>query len=189
MEKIFWKKRYEDKQTGWNIGFASTPIVEYCSQLQDKEIKILIPGCGEGFEADFLFQEGFKNVYVLDFVSEALNRIQERNPNIPVTHFIEADFFTHEGEYDLILEQTLFCAIDPSNRERYIQRIHHLLKPNGKFVGVLFNRDFEAGPPFGGSEKEYNELFRRYFSPFTIETCYNSIDARKGSEVFVNCMK
>jgi thiopurine S-methyltransferase len=60
-----------------------------------------------------------------------------------------------------------------------------LLKENGKLVGVLFNRNFEAGPPFGGSKEEYISLFRQKFNVKVMEDCYNSIVPRAGRELFM----
>ncbi len=55
LDKTYWKYRYQQKQTGWDIGFASTPLVTYFDHLNDKDIKILIPGCGNAYEAEYLF--------------------------------------------------------------------------------------------------------------------------------------
>lgn len=184
MEQDFWKSRYEMNETGWHLNQVSPPIAAYISQLTDKNLRILVPGAGFGHEADYLFQAGFTNVFILDFVPEALERIKERNKNISSEHFICDDFFEHQGEYDLIIEQTLFCAIDPSRRLEYAQKTSSLLAENGKLVGLLFNREFEQGPPFGGNIDEYERTFSPYFSSLFIESCYNSIEPRKGSEVF-----
>ena len=62
----FWNKRYLDKETGWDIGYVSTPIKEYFKQVKNKELKILIPGGGNSYEAEFLFNKGFTNTFLLD---------------------------------------------------------------------------------------------------------------------------
>jgi thiopurine S-methyltransferase len=49
----------------------------------------------------------------------------------------------------------------------------------------LFNRDFEGGPPFGGSMIEYQQIFQDVFTSVVIEPCYNSVKPREGSEVFI----
>jgi thiopurine S-methyltransferase len=59
-----------------------------------------------------------------------------------------------------------------------------LLAIGGRLAGVLFNRDFDGGPPFGGSDVEYRNLFSKYFSIKTLETCYNSILPRQNTESF-----
>ncbi len=67
MNKTYWEDRYTNNQIGWNIGYASTPLRTYFDQIKDKSLKILIPGAGNGYEAEYLWNNGFKNVYVLDF--------------------------------------------------------------------------------------------------------------------------
>ena len=49
----YWASRYLEKQTGWNIGYASTPITAYVDQLTNKAAKILIPGAGNAYEAEY----------------------------------------------------------------------------------------------------------------------------------------
>ena len=56
-----WNQRYISNNTGWDIGYVSTPIKEYIDQITNKNIKILIPGCGNAHEAEYLFKNGFKN--------------------------------------------------------------------------------------------------------------------------------
>lgn len=181
----FWNQRYSDEKTGWDIGEISRPIREYFDQVPNKDAAILIPGCGNGHEAEYLFHQGFTNVTVLDFAELPLKHLKMRVPNYPDEHIMQGDFFTHHGQYDYIVEQTLFCAIDPSLRENYVEKIKELLNPGGRFVGVLFDRKFESGPPFGGCKEEYMNYFTKYFSNVSIEPCYNSIEPRIGSEVFV----
>lgn len=185
MEQHFWKNRYETKQTGWNIGSVSPPIAAYLEQLTNKEISILIPGAGIGHEANFAFENGFHHVYPLDFVSESKQHFLDLFPHFPADHYLLGDFFALNQSFDLILEQTFFCAIHPSRRKEYVEKMHSILKPNGKLVGVLFDREFESGPPFGGSRAEYEALFSSHFQIETMESCYNSIPPRIGSELFV----
>ena len=49
--------------TGWDIGKGSTPILTYIDQLEDKSIKILIPGCGNAHEAEYLVSKDFLMVF------------------------------------------------------------------------------------------------------------------------------
>jgi thiopurine S-methyltransferase len=188
MEQQYWQSRYEQAQTGWNIGDVSTPIKAYLDQLTDKNIKILIPGCGFGYEAIYAHKLGFKNVFVVDFVKEALEQLKIKCPTFPLEHILHADFFEIEGQYDLVIEQTLFCAINPNQRENYAKQINRILKKGGKLVGLLFNREFESGPPFGGNVEEYQNTFSPYFEKIEISPCHNSIPARAGSEVFIKFM-
>lgn len=185
----YWDQRYLNGTAGWDLGVVSPPIKAYADQLTDKSIRILIPGCGSGYEGEYLYAKGFKNVHLLDFSETTLNKFSERNPEFPVDHLHAEDFFKHRGRYDLIIEQTLFCAIDPKMRIDYAAKVHDLLGYGGKVVGLLFNREFEGGPPFGGYKEEYEAIFGRYFSKIYMEPCYNSIPPRSGSELFFQLIK
>lgn len=184
--KTYWETKYHEGNTGWNIGNISTPIKEYIDQLGNKNLRILIPGAGNAYEAEYLFKQGFNYVYVMDIAKIPLDNLIERIPNFPKNHLLEEDFFEHIGHYDLILEQTFFCAINPAERPLYVKKMHQLLKDNGQLVGLLFDFPLtEVGPPFGGSYQEYLETFSPYFEIKTLEKSYNSIKPRANREFFI----
>ena len=186
LNEEYWNNRYAENNSGWDIGKVSTPIKEYIEKIKNKELTVLIPGAGNGYEAEFLFRCGFKNCYVLDFAEIPLLNIKKRMPDFPVNQLIQQDFFLHIGKYDLVIEQTFFCAIDPALRKLYAQHMKSLLKPNGKLVGLLFNDTLNnTPPPFGGSKEEYTILFSELFDIKVMEPCYNSIKPRQGRELFV----
>lgn len=190
LEESYWTDRYYKEETGWDIGYISTPIKEYIDQLRDKSLKILIPGAGNAYEAEYLWKEGFKNVWVLDISTVPLRHIKQRVPNFPDDQLIHEDFFDHSGQYDLILEQTFFCALDPKLRPAYVEKTHELLRPGGKLVGLLFQIPLHSDkPPFGGNKAEYFNLFSGKFSIETMETAYNSIAPRMGNELFIRMLK
>lgn len=187
LNDTYWSNRYQNQQTGWDIGTASEPIKEYIQQYNNKNTRILIPGCGNAYEAKFLIDEGFQNITLIDIskvlVEELQGQLAAYSQQVQIIH---GDFFEHVGEYDLIIEQTFFCAIDPVLRKRYAEKMHELLVPNGKLVGVLFNRNFEGGPPFGGTREEYLITFSPYFEIKKMDNCYNSIKPRANTELFIN---
>jgi len=181
----YWENRYQKDDIGWDCGAVTTPLKEYFDQLTDKTVKILIPGAGNGYEFEYLINSGFSNVFVLDYAQTPIKNLKQKLPNIKETHFIHADFFDLNDTYDLIIEQTFFCALDVSLRKKYAEKMHSLLNPNGKLVGLLFQFPLtEVGPPFGGSEVEYKELFSKFFTINKLETAYNSIKPRKENELF-----
>ncbi|MCF4102497.1 TPMT family class I SAM-dependent methyltransferase [Gillisia sp. M10.2A] len=181
----YWSNRYQENNTGWDVGAISTPLKEYIDQIEDKSIKILIPGAGNSHEAEYLVENGFTNVYVLDFAKEPLLNLKQRIPEFPDEHLLNADFFTLNDKFDIILEQTFFCALPVNKRKSYAQKMHSLLKDEGKFAGLLFNFELtENGPPFGGSKEEYLNYFSPYFETLVFEPCYNSIAPRSGNELF-----
>jgi methyl halide transferase len=109
--------------------------------LNNKDLSILIPGAGNAYEAEYLFNQGFKNVFVMDISAIPLHNFKERIPTFPDNQLIEANFFEHSGQYDLILEQTFFCSFEPTqeNRQFYGEKMAQLLKPKGKLVGLWFD--------------------------------------------------
>lgn len=190
LDEEFWDSRYKSEQTGWDIGYISTPLKEYFDQLTNKDLKILIPGGGNSYEAEYLHNNGFTNVHVVDLSKTALENFQKRIPNFPQNHLIHSNFFELKDTFDLIIEQTFFCAINPTLRPVYASKMSELIAPNGKLVGLLFNIPlFEDRPPFGGSKKEYISYFKPYFKLDIMETSYNSISERKNDELFIKFIK
>ena len=182
----YWQQRYLENQTGWDLGAVSPPLQAYFDQLTDLETRILIPGCGHAYEAAYLHQKGFKNVFVADIAEAPLRNFQKRNPDFPAAHLLLQDFFKLTQAFDLIIEQTFFCALDPALRPAYAKKCAELLKPGGKLVGLLFNTGFDKpGPPFGGSADEYRTYFEPYFHFRTFETATNSVKPRAGRELFI----
>lgn len=184
----FWTDRYKEGKTGWDIGYPSQPLVAYIDQLDKKDLKILIPGAGNAYEAEYLINQGFQNVYVLDISKAPLQSLKERVPSFPDHQLLQEDFFEHTGQYDLIFEQTFFCSFEPTkeNRAKYGQTMAQLLKPGGKLVGLWFNIPLtpESKRPFGGTKEEYLSYLTPYFDVLTFESCHNSIKPRMGTELF-----
>jgi SAM-dependent methyltransferase len=167
------------------LGEISPPLKEYFNQLEDKNIAILIPGCGNSYETQYLLEMGFTNITLIDISPTLTNELRKKFKNNKSVKVMCEDFFEHNGQYDLVVEQTFFCAINPTLREKYCVKTKQLLLKNGKLAGLLFDIVFEkVGPPFGGSKEEYTQLFSKYFNIKTIENCYNSFFKRANTELF-----
>ena len=84
--------------------------------------------------------------------------------------YLLADLFDlpakFDHQFDWVFEHTCFCAIDPSQREAYVEAIVRLLKPGGKLLAIFFiNPDHdEEGPPYGVSTTELEEFFGKDFA-------------------------
>ncbi|SHK86394.1 Thiopurine S-methyltransferase (TPMT) [Chitinophaga jiangningensis] len=186
MDSQYWNDRYLNNETGWDMGQVSPPLKAYIDQVENKQLRILIPGGGNSYEADYLHQQGFSDVTVLDIAPVVAERLRQRFEGTGIK-VVEGDFFVHAAQYDLVLEQTFFCALEPGLRRQYVEHMHRLIVPGGHLAGVLFNWQFpQEGPPFGGDIHEYREIFSPYFELYTMEACYNSHPARQGKEVFIN---
>lgn len=188
-EEDYWTQRYKEHKTGWDIGYVATPIKAYIDQLTDTSLKILVPGAGNGYEVEYLWQQGFKNVHILDISEIPLGHFKKRNPDFPEKQIHCSDFFEFQEQYDLIIEQTFFCSMVPTNKNRtaYAKHMSELLKPNGKLVGLWFDfpltEDMEKRP-FGGDKDLYISYLSPFFKIITFDRCYNSIPPRQGNELF-----
>ncbi len=188
-ERAYWSKRYQERLTGWDIGYPSTPIKSYVDQLEDKQIKILIPGAGNAYEAEYLFKQGFKNTYIIDIAEEPLSAFRKRVADFPEEHLILGNFFEHADQYELIIEQTFFCSFPPTheNRDLYFKTMAKLLQPSGKLVGLWFDIPLSGDMikrPFGGNRAMYIDFAKPYLSLVSLEPCYNSIPPRANKELF-----
>jgi thiopurine S-methyltransferase len=188
MDANYWSSRYQNKQTGWDLGEVSAPLAEIFKNI-DINAKILIPGCGNAYEAESLHNSGYKNVCIIDIAKEPLEEFKKRNKSFPRDQIILGDFFAHSGAYDFIIEQTFFCAIEPRFRSKYVLKTHELLKPKGELLGILFDREFEGGPPFGGTKEQYKVLFSKVFREVEIQKSLHSVQPRLGAEATIRCIK
>ncbi len=184
----FWSERYRTDTTGWDLGDVSRPLKEYVDQVRNRDIQVLIPGCGNSYEAAYLLQQGFAKVTLADISEVLTSRLKNTFAKEIATgrcEVIHTDFFELKGSFDLVLEQTFFCAIDPSLRAAYAGKMSELLVKGGTLAGLLFSEKMPGGPPFGGTPEEYRGYFEPYFDFKVFEDCYNSVKPREGRELFM----
>ena len=186
----YWNQRYLDSNIPWDAGAVTGPVKAIVDSLGDKNLRILVPGAGSGHEVAYLIEKGFGNVTVCEWAPAAASLLLSRVPQLPGHHVRIEDFFQLTGEFDLILEQTFFCAIPRIQRKAYAGKVHELLAPGGALRGVLFSSEFPTeGPPHGGSRKEYLQLFEPLFEVRKLEICENSIPPRRKNEFEIHFVK
>lgn len=188
LDANYWNTQYANNTIGWDLGQVSPPIKSYFDDIKDKDLNILIPGCGNAYEASFLLDNGFTNITIIDIAKDLVHKLKQQFKNTSI-NVVEQDFFALTESFDIIIEQTFFCALPPTKRQEYVYKMHQLLKPNGKLIGLLFNRQFEKNPPFGGSQQEYEALFKDAFYLQKIMPCENSIKPRENTELFIEFVK
>ena len=185
LNQNYWDSQYQSNKLGWDLGTVSPPIKSYIDTIENKDAAILIPGSGNSYEAEYLSSQGFTNIMLIDIAPSLVEKLHQKFNTDSNISILLGDFFDHQGQYDYIIEQTFFCALPPTMRQQYVFKMHSLLLPHGKLVGLLFNREFEAGPPFGGSRVEYEALFREAFIFNTITVAADSVSARTNDELFI----
>jgi hypothetical protein len=185
----YWNNRYLAQKTGWDIGYHNTIHTDYVEANYTTSARILEPGAGSAYEVAYLHSKGYTNAFALDYAPEVKQRFLNKNVGFPPNHYLLGDFFDTEESFDLVLEQTFFCALSPELRNAYAEKMSSILKPSGKLFGVLFNFEKPDGPPFGGSEREYRTIFEQKFDILSMEPTQNSIPQRKGNELVIELAK
>ncbi|MEJ7659909.1 MAG: methyltransferase domain-containing protein [Hymenobacter sp.] len=170
------------------------PLRAYFDQLLvSQQPRTLIPGAGRAYEAEYLHRQGFRHVVVADLAPEPLAALAARVPDFPrrISGWPISSPLPPTPPFDLLIEQTFFCALAPSLRPAYARQCAALLRPGGKLVGLLFDTEFAGAtePPFGGTRAEYRTYFEPYFEFIHFDTAYNSLPARAGRELFICLQK
>lgn len=198
-----WNERYVTDHTPWDLGSVAPPFVALMKEERFPSGKLLVPGCGRGYEAIYFARHGFA-VTACDFSQQACAEMQAMADRAEVPLQVECgDFFNlpqrYAGAFDYMLEQTFFCAIPPEKRPDYVKAAAHLLKPGGRLFGVFFQFDdehagregaeAEEGPPFGTSMDELRHLFRPMFRIDALEWCDSSHPRRTNEELWAEFVR
>ena len=181
-----WQRHYEENDLGWDLGQVAPPFVKLWQEEKLPLGKVLVPGCGRGHEVVFLAENGF-DVTAIDFSSGAVtylkNALKKRNLEGRILH---QDFFSldesHEGVYDLVLEQTFFCAISPKQRRDYVLNVSRILKPGGILVGLFYHTDEQGGPPYNTTREDIEIHFSKKFEIQELDKTSLSTEQRKDKE-------
>lgn len=189
LDAQYWDAQWKSNIIGWDLGVPAPPLVAFIDTIENKEAKILIPGCGNAYEAEYLVSKGFKNITLIDISETACAILKVKFLNQSAVRVLCEDFFKLEDKFDVIIEQTFFCALPLIIRQRYVWKMHSLLNDHGILAGLLFNRQFDVSPPFGGSLEEYEKLFQTAFYIDQLSTANNSVTPRANTELFFSFVK
>lgn len=185
-----WDERYRSGNTPWDL---SGPTPEFSRLVKEKWFpkkgSALVPGGGRGHDAILLAENGLQ-VDLVDFSPLALNAaLQEASQKKVALYAYRRDFFSlpesgyHQEHYDLLLEYTFYCAIDPSLRAAYAATAAALLKRGGILLGLFFPLEStKPGPPFVVSQTEIEKDFSPYFE-LRFEEPSASVKPRAGREI------
>jgi len=98
--------------------------------------KILEFGCGVGLNLPFILEAFPKSrIYGSDISEQSLDKVREEQKNISCVSDRELD----QQTFDLILISCVFHHIQPQDRERVMERVRNLLKPDGILCVVEHN--------------------------------------------------
>lgn len=195
----YWNDRYRSGDTGWDLGTPSPPFVRLHEAGQLAPCRMAVPGCGRGWEVAYFAGRGF-HVTAIDFAPEAIaaTRMRLEADGIPLrggaageapadgVDLVQADLFDLParlaGAFDLVLEQTCFCAVDPARRPDYVAAVHRLLAPGGRLIGLFYDFGEDGGPPFTTDPDEVRALFSGRFEVRALSRTPDSHPRRQGEE-------
>jgi SAM-dependent methyltransferase len=157
----FWDTRFRDGVTPWDAGGAPPRLVAWLAEKKSP-LKVLIPGCGTGYETR-LFAERGHDVLAIDFSEVAMQTA--RSHLGPLAGLVrQADFFQlREEPFDLVYERAFLCALPRPLWPQWARRVAELVRPGGELAGFFFFDDNERGPPFGVSQAVLGRLLGEAF--------------------------
>jgi len=156
-----WENRYQQGQTGWDRGEVSPNLLYWIESGLLKPCRILIPGCGNGYEVLTLAEKGFDVVAIDIATTPIINLKNALHARQLSAELIQTDFLTWQVEkpFDVIYEQTSLCALHPDYWQAYEKCLIKWLKPEGKLFAQFMQTGQEGGPPFHCDIKAMAELF------------------------------
>jgi methyl halide transferase len=165
MSLDYWEQRYQTHDMPWEKGAPSPGLVDFLATHPGLPGEtVAVPGCGTGHDVREWAKTGFR-AYGYDLAPSAVRLGAERTQAAGLrAEFRLADFLRDEPPFpfDWIFEHTLFCAIQPKERDLYVQAVRRWLKPGGQYLAVNYLISDTDGPPFGTTR---DEIVQR-FSPF-----------------------
>lgn len=160
---VDWEQAYQQGNTGWDRGDISLNLTYWLEEQQLQPCRLLIPGCGNGYEVLHLAQQGFE-VVAIDIAPTAVNNVTNALQQHQLkAEVVLADFFNWQPEipFDAIYEQTSLCALAPEQWQAYEQCLYHWLKPNGKLLAQFMQTGVEGGPPYHCKVDDMRGLFTK----------------------------
>jgi SAM-dependent methyltransferase len=161
-----WEARYQSGDMPWEKGEPCPGLVDFLAAHPElPRGRVLVPGCGTGHDARAWAGAGF-SVTGLDLSPSAVRLATERTAAAGLqAEFRLGNFLVDEPSepFDFVFEHTLFCAIEPTQRDAYVQALRRWLKPAGYFVAVHYMIRDTEGPPYGCTQQELMERLAPHF--------------------------
>ena len=177
-----WEQRYRDGNTPWDLDAAPPVLEDLVASLGPTPLRVLVPGVGSGHDAIAWARAGHQ-VTAFDVaplaVTRARQRVADRGLAVEV---LEADLFAlpvnWDATFDIVWEQTCFCAIEPVQRGSYVAAMARVLHPDGTYYGLFWNHGMPGGPPWDVTEDEVRAVFPPRFVIASLEPVTNSVPGR-----------
>ena len=153
----FWEQRFAAQDTPWDRGASSPQLAAWIAAGALRRCRILVPGCGSGYEVADLAIAGFE-VTGLDYAGAAIarshQRLQDAQADATLVHADALDWQPGRP-FDAIYEQTCLCALYPDQWRAYADQLHRWLAPRGKLFALFMQlprpqaaEGYVQGPPY-----------------------------------------
>jgi SAM-dependent methyltransferase len=180
----FWDTRFRGGVTPWDAAGVPPRLVDWLDGKKTS-LKVLIPGCGSGYEVR-AFAEAGHDVLAIDFSDAALEAARRELGKL-ASRVRKADFFSlEEGPFDVVYERAFLCALPRRIWPQWAARVAELVRPGGELAGFFYFGENEKGPPFGVAPHALKIFLQEHF---TLESEMpippdQSIPVFKGKEVW-----
>lgn len=158
----FWDKRYQNEVMPWDCGGVPLEFAEF-AQCQEKSARVLIPGCGTGYEMAWLAERGFA-VDAIEFSPLAIEAARAAIGSL-ADQILFADFFSFKPPqtYDWVYERAFLCALPRKMWTPYAVQMANMVAAGGVLAGYFYLNETHRGPPFGASLDELCQLLSPHF--------------------------
>jgi ubiquinone/menaquinone biosynthesis C-methylase UbiE len=161
-----WETKYLTKEAHWDHGAASPGLVDFLAEHPELERgTIAVPGCGTGHDVLAWADAGFQ-VSGFDIAPSAVRLGRERAAAAGcAAMFYQLDFLHSPppARYDHLFEHTLFCAIEPGERDAYVRAVTRWMRPGGMYLSVNYIVCGPEGPPWPVTVRELWDRFTPHF--------------------------
>ena len=166
MSQEYWEQHYQSNDMGWEKGAPSPGLVDFLAAHPElPRGTVCVPGCGTGHDVRAFAAAGF-DAQGFDLAPSAIRLATEKTKAAGLSaQFHLADFLRDEPpqQFDWLFEHTLFCAINPDERDDYVRAVLRWLKPDGQYLSVNYIIPDKDGPPFGTTRDELWTRFSPHF--------------------------
>lgn len=165
----FWQQRFESQRTPWDRGAvnpALAPLV--ASGVLAPGARVLVPGCGAGYEVLQLAASGLRPVGV-DYAPAAVELTRARLAQAGLAaEVVQADLldWTPAAPFDAIWDQACLCALHPDLWVAYARRLAAWLRPAGTMILLAVQAERAGrlegrieGPPYHCDVNAVRALF------------------------------
>jgi len=169
INESFWTHIYNTEDPGWDLKVPHPALESTMNQIKLSKCRHIVTG--------------------VDFSPEAIKQANQKYSHVQNLNFVQKDIFdvTSEelGQFDLIYEHTLYCAISPDRRNQLLKKWTSMLSDTGQLLGIFFTMDKRMGPPFGGSEWEIKQRLKKDFRFLYWTRSKKSPGRRLGKELII----